>query len=127
MTTNTSINPAASAATPTKTPRAWSPPVDVVESGNEFLLRLDIPGVPDDAVSIVMDRGRLTVSGAREAAATGETGGRTHLAERHAGNFERVFRLSSAVDEEKIEARLERGVLTIRVPKADTRRTITIQ
>jgi len=103
--------------------RAWRPPVDVVEAEDEFVLRLDVPGVADDSVNVVLDRGRLTVSGSREAA----TDGRSHLSERRSGSFERVFRLGSAVDEENVDAKLDRGVLTIRVPKADTKRTIQVQ
>lgn len=108
---------------PASQTRSWRPPVDVVETDEAFVLTLDVPGVAEDALSVEMDRGRLTVSGSRE---TTEDG-RSHVAERRAGAFERAFKLPSAVDDGHIDALLENGVLTIRVPKAETKRTITVQ
>lgn len=129
MTARSCFQPGLSAArlaarpAPQNPARAWRPPVDVVESDDAFVLSLDVPGVSEDALDVEMDRGRLTVSGSREAT----NGGRSHVAERRAGSFERVFKLPSAVADDQIDALLENGVLTIRVPKAETKRTITVQ
>jgi HSP20 family protein len=49
----------------TREPASWEPPVDVVEGGGELRLQLALPGVSPDAVSIVADRGGISVSALR--------------------------------------------------------------
>ena len=100
----------------------WRPLTDVVETEAAYQFRLDVPGVPENDVQVVYDRGLLTISGKRE-----PLSGVAALAERPAGELKRSFRLGAPVDEERIEARLDRGVLTVLAPKADRRRNIVIQ
>lgn len=104
---------------------AWAPPVDVLESDSEYLLRLDAPGVDDDSVRVELERGLLRVQGEREAPEA--AGPRYTLRERKAGPFRRHFRLPDAIDADAIEARYDRGVLEIRIPKVDRSRKIPVQ
>lgn len=106
----------------------WSPRTDLVEKDNAFHLRLDVPGMTKDDISINLQNGTLTVSGERTSERT-EEGEEYVRVERAFGTFHRTFRLPEAVDEENIEAAYEDGVLTINVPKTEesTRRQIEIQ
>ena len=102
---------------------AWTPPVDVLDTPAEYVLRLDAPGVDENAVSVELEQGVLRVKGERKAhEQTGYT-----LRERRTGSFARNFRLPDAIDSEAIEAKYDRGVLEIRIPKVDRSRKIPIQ
>ncbi|MBI1353402.1 MAG: Hsp20 family protein [Acidobacteria bacterium] len=105
---------------------AWTPPVDVIDSEKEYLLRLDLPGVEESNVEARIEGGVLRVSGERKGP---ETNGSTQWLrrERLSGAFERSFRLPEAVDADGVQARFERGVLEIRIPKVDRSRRIPIQ
>jgi HSP20 family protein len=100
--------------------------VDVLESDSEYLLRLDVPGVDENSVNVELERGLLRVEGERKAQ-NEAAGPRYPLRERKAGPFRRNFRLPDAIDAEKIEAKYDRGVLEIRIPKVERSRKIPIQ
>lgn len=103
----------------------WAPPVDVLESETHYVLRLDAPGVDEQAVSVELEQGVLRVKGERkEPELEGATYG---LRERKSGAFRRNFRLPEAIDPEAIEAKFDRGVLEIRIPKVDRSRKIPVQ
>ena len=102
----------------------WAPPVDVLDREKEYLLRLDLPGVDETKVKVEYREGLLTVGGERKDDAEP---GRYSRRERKAGEFRREFRLPEAIDADGIVARFERGVLEIRIPKAERTRRIPIQ
>ncbi len=106
----------------------WPPRTDLVEKDDAFHLRLDVPGMSKDDISINVQNGTLTVSGERSSERT-EEGEEYVRVERAFGNFHRTFHLPDAVDEDNIEAAYEDGVLTINVPKTEesTPRQIEIQ
>jgi HSP20 family protein len=109
-----------------KAPAAWTPAVDVIDSEKEYKLQLDLPGVDDSSVEAKIEEGVLRVSGERKDAETSESTSYLRR-ERAAGAFERSFKLPEAVDADGVEARFERGVLEIRIPKVDRSRRIPIQ
>jgi len=110
------------------TSAVWSPRTDLVEKDDAFHLRLDVPGMSKDDISINLQNGTLTVSGERSSEKT-EEGEEYVRVERAFGNFHRTFRLPDAVDPDSIEAAYDNGVLSIHVPKTEenTRRQIEIQ
>jgi HSP20 family protein len=98
---------------------AWVPALDVRETDDNFELTLDLPGIEPSAVSVNYEDGMLTVSGKRDF--SDELQGETwHRIERSFGTFARSVRLPRTADADKIEARFDKGVLTISVPKAET-------
>jgi len=97
---------------------AWLPPVDVREDDSEIALDVEIPGVRPEDVELTADNGTLVVSGAKHAQRKEGDDQRYHLVERTYGSFTRSFRLPKGVDESKISADFEHGVLRIHVPKA---------
>jgi HSP20 family protein len=110
------------------TTAVWSPRTDLVEKDDAFHLRLDVPGMSKEDISINLQNGTLTVSGERTSERT-EEGEEYVRVERAFGTFHRTFRLPDAVDEKNIEATYEDGVLTIDVPKTEesTRHQIEIK
>ena len=106
----------------------WAPQTDLVETDENFQLRLDVPGMSKEDIDISLQNGTLTVSGERTSERTDE--GEDYVrVERAFGTFHRTFTLPDAVDHDNIEATYEDGVLSIHEPKTEesTRRQIEIQ
>ena len=106
----------------------WSPLIDVIETGDEYHIRADLPGVGKDALSITLEGGELTLKGVRQAEPLAE-GAHYVLAERPYGTFTRTFVMPAWADASCIQAELKGGVLTVKVQKAEQAkaRTIAIQ
>jgi HSP20 family protein len=91
------------------------PSVNVWEDSDAFHLEAEVPGLKQEDVNVaVTQRNVLTLSGERKAE-DGE--GRWHRRERGFGRFQRVLRLPAPVDADKVEAKLENGVLRLTLPK----------
>ena len=96
----------------------WLPAVDVWETDNELVLSFDLPGIPEDKISVELDNDVLTVSGERERTEKQE-GDRFYRYERRFGSFSRSVTLPAGVSEDQIQAAYNAGVLEIRVPKPE--------
>ena len=97
----------------------WTPAVDVRESEKELRLEVELPGISPDEVELTAENGVLTVRGEkRTERKEGEEGSRYHVVERSYGSFMRSFQLPQGLDESKIEADFNNGILTIHLPKA---------
>jgi len=95
---------------------AWAPSVDIYENENEVVLAAEIPGVEEKDVEIKVEDGNLTLRGERKfEKETKEEN--YHRIERSYGSFFRSFALPSYIDQDRIEAEHENGVLKIRMPK----------
>ncbi|MCB9553835.1 MAG: Hsp20/alpha crystallin family protein [Myxococcales bacterium] len=90
--------------------RVIHPPVDAFEDDDGLLLRADLPGVSRDGLTIELDNGVLTLTGRRPLPA--------HRGEGFV-QYHRRFYVPRHTDGEKVRARLDHGVLTIELPKAD--------
>jgi HSP20 family protein len=101
--------------------RRWLPPMDLLETGDHFVLRADLPGVSQDDVKIELEDNVLTVSGERKAEHEERKEG-WHRIERASGSFTRQLTLPEGVDANAIEASFDRGVLEIRIPKPEERK-----
>lgn len=99
-------------------PESFLPSVDMQESKDMFLVSVDLPGVDQKDIRIDVQDGRLTVSGERTRQSETEEGLFRRF-EKSYGKFERSFQLPQNVNEEKIQARHENGVLEILIPKAE--------
>ena len=101
--------------------RRWMPAMDLVESGDHFVLRADLPGMGEDDVNIEFEDGTLTVSGERKAEHEDSNEG-FHRVERSFGSFSRSLTLPQGIDPEAVAANFDRGVLEIRIPKPEQRK-----
>lgn len=108
----------------------WSPPMDVWETRDEWLLEADLPGVSNESLSILVADGVLTISGSRSSTPF-PPHAEVHASERCRGLFERSFPLPKDAARDQIFAELKRGVLTVRAPRVAggcaTSRKITVQ
>jgi HSP20 family protein len=97
---------------------SWSPAVDVSETDNELRMDLELPGIRPEDVEVTADNGVLTVRGQKNSERKeGEDNSRYHLVERTYGSFMRSFQLPQGLDESKIEANCQDGILSISIPK----------
>jgi HSP20 family protein len=95
---------------------AFSPTFEVKETEDSFVVRADLPGVKEADLDISVHNGVLSVSGTR-AAEERKEGESYYLYERQYGSFTRSFSLPETADGEKIEAKLEAGVLSLAIGK----------
>jgi len=101
--------------------RRWVPPMDLVETDDNLVLRADLPGLDSDDVSIEVKDGVLTVSGERRAENEERADG-YYRVERAFGGFSRSMSLPEHVDAEQISANFDKGVLEVRIPKPEERK-----
>ena len=94
----------------------WAPPLDVWETEGELVYAFDLPGIPEDSISIEFEDGTLTVSAERER--TEEVSqDRFYRFERRHGSFARSIGLPQGVGEQDIRADYKDGVLELHVSK----------
>ncbi len=107
---------------------AWSPSIDVSEGEDAITVRVELPGVDPKDIDVSLSGDALTVSGEKREETEERREGYYH-AERRFGSFRRTVPLPAPVDEEKIAAEYDKGVLTVRVEKsaAAAARRIPIQ
>ncbi|HZO50610.1 MAG TPA: Hsp20/alpha crystallin family protein [Gaiellaceae bacterium] len=103
---------------PGRATQSWVPPLDVWETDADLVYAFDLPGVPEDKISIEVQDGTLTVTAEREKVAE-ESGDRFYRFERRFGTFSRAVGLPQGADESKIEASYKDGVLEIHIPKPE--------
>ncbi len=96
--------------------QSWVPALDAWETESEVVYGFDLPGIPQDTISVVVEDGTLTVSAERTRSSE-LTEGSFHRAERRYGSFARSVGLPQGVAEDAIKATYTDGVLEIRVPK----------
>ena len=94
---------------------SW-PPMDVSEDEQSFSVRVDVPGLGPKDLEVEVSGNLLTVKGAREEEHEQRDRGQ-YRHERFAGSFARSITLPGSVDPAKVEARYDKGVLTVMAPK----------
>jgi HSP20 family protein len=107
------------------TMRRWLPAMDLVETDDHYVLRADLPGLADEDINVELEDNALTVSGERTAEYEGQQEG-YHRLERAFGSFSRSLTLPDGVDPDDIEAHFDRGVLEIRIPKPEQKKSKTV-
>ncbi len=96
----------------------WTPPVDIFESGDSFIIKLDVPEVDKDSIDIRIQENELTIKGERKLE-PGTDAEKYHRMERGYGTFARSFTLTKTIDASKIKAAIKDGVLRIQLPKKE--------
>jgi HSP20 family protein len=106
--------------------RRWIPAMDLIESGDHYVLRADLPGLSDDDVNIQLQDNVLTISGERNAQHDDHEEGYYRL-ERAFGSFARSLTLPDGVNPDGVQAHFDRGVLEIRIPKPEQKKPRQVQ
>jgi HSP20 family molecular chaperone IbpA len=100
----------------TRARKAYVPRVDIYETDDDIFAVADLPGVDDKSVEVTLEKNILTINGYVEPEQSDKYS--LAYAEYEMGDYERSFKLSNEIDQEKIEATVKDGVLRLRLPKA---------
>jgi HSP20 family protein len=103
-------------ATPLVERAGWSPPVDLEELDDAYVIEADLPGVKRENIDVELVGNELTITGEIKEQ---ERKGTVRRQTRRTGRFDYRLSLPTHVDPEKVEASLSNGVLSVRVPKAE--------
>jgi HSP20 family protein len=95
---------------------AFVPAFEVKETNEAFIVKADVPGVAESDIDIAVHNNVLTISGTRNSEERKE-GDSFALYERQYGSFSRSFSLPDTADGERVEAKLDAGVLTLSIWK----------
>ena len=115
------------AARPEQKPVQYATPVADVESAKEgYTIYAEMPGVDKSGLEVTVDNGELTILGHRRAE---EFTGEPVYREIRRNDFRLVFELDPTIDTTRITARVDQGVLTLTLPKAESvkPRKITVE
>ena len=93
----------------------WEPDVDVCETEQTFIIKIDIPGVTSQNLSVSTGNNQLIVEGSRQVQTPPDC--QPHLTERPQGSFCRVFEFDQDLDETQLDIQNNNGVLTIKFNK----------
>ncbi|PYI75636.1 MAG: heat-shock protein Hsp20 [Verrucomicrobia bacterium] len=93
-----------------------TPVSSVIEDGDAYILSAEMPGVNKEGLEISIENNELTITGRRSLP---EIEGTLVHRESRTENFRRAFELDPGIDTAKISARVDQGILTLRLPKAE--------
>lgn len=96
----------------------YVPPVNIFETNEHFVVEADLPGVTKDGVEITVEDNELTIIGRRNDLQE-VPNSEVLYQETRPGDFRRVFELDPTIDTSKISAKVQQGVLTLTLPKAE--------
>jgi len=106
--------------------QSWVPALDVWETEAEIVYAVDLPGVPEDKISVELDEGALTIAAERERGQE-ETQDRFYRYERRYGTFARTVGVPQGVTEADVVAEYKNGVLEVHVKKPEQPKPKRIQ
>ncbi len=98
----------------------WSPPTDVYETPSGLFVTVEVAGVNEESIDVVLYENALVIEGHRRLPPM-EPGGVFHAAEIRQGPFRVEIGVPSSVDHERVEARYDRGLLHIALPRLQGR------
>ena len=93
-----------------------TPPASLTELGDGYTLEIDMPGVKKDGLEISVENNELTIVGRRSLPVV--EGALIHR-ESRAENFRRAFEIDPSIDANKISAKIDQGLVTLTLPKAE--------
>ncbi len=96
----------------------WLPTVDIHEGDNQITLRAELPGLSEEDIELTIDKNRLTIKGEKRLE-TENANGNYQRIESSYGSFHRSFPLPDSIDQGKIVARFDNGVLNVTLPTTE--------
>lgn len=93
-----------------------TPEVNIFETSDGYVVEAEMPGVAKSGLDVTVERNELTIVGRREKE---ELKAGAIYRESSTADYRRVFELDPAIDTAKIDAKIEQGLLTIRLPKSE--------
>ncbi|MCW7492041.1 Hsp20/alpha crystallin family protein [Leptospira sp. 2 VSF19] len=101
--------------------RVYSPNVDVMETEEAILFRVEMPGVDQTSVEISIEKDQLILEG--KFVTPTEPRGQVRLAEYREGNYFRKFTIGKAIHSDKAIAKMKNGILELTIPKMEPKKT----
>jgi len=101
---------------------SWVPPVDIYETEETIVLSAELPGMKKEDMSVEIKDNTLTIKGERKFERDSAAKSYSRI-ERSYGTFQRVFTLPHLVQQDKVKARYENGILEIILSKAEEGKT----
>ena len=92
------------------------PQVNIVETKDSFVLEAEMPGVSKEGLEVLLEGNELTIVGRRQ---TGVPGAEPVYRESSPRDFRREFVLDPSIDTSKLSATIEKGILTVTLPKTE--------
>lgn len=121
MTTTTEAPAPAAVEAPARI-RYMTPAVSLHEDADGYTIEAELPGVGKESVHVTVENGELVFTGSKQSRRTG-----TRIyGETTDADYRRVFDLDPAIDTAKITAKMNQGLLTVRLPKAPEKKPRTI-
>jgi HSP20 family protein len=105
-----------STSTP-ESPAYLIPVADIASSGDAYVLQVEMPGVDKSGLELTVENGELLIVGHRRRI---DSIGEPVYREMRTNDYRRVYELDPSIDTGKINARIEQGLLTVTLPKAET-------
>lgn len=103
----------------------YLPPVDIVETSDDVVLRVELPGVDKADIDIQIENDTLVLKGERKFEKEVDQE-HYYRMECSYGTFHRTFTLPRSIQKEKIQANMIRGILEIRLPKERQEKKIQV-
>ncbi|GIL18070.1 MAG: molecular chaperone [Oligoflexia bacterium] len=97
---------------------SFSPSCEIAEEGNNYVMKFDLPGVTKDQVKVEAENDQITIRAERKEEKKTDSK-KKYLSELYYGSYVRSFTLPGPVDEKKVDAKFENGVLTVTIPKTE--------
>ena len=101
---------------------SWSIPLDVVKDGDSLVVTASVPGTTKEDIDVSVDENVLTIKAETSSSSSDESEGYL-LRERRTGSYYRAIKLPETVDYENAESTFQNGVLTIKLPKLESKKT----
>lgn len=94
-----------------------TPLANILETSEGYVLEAEMPGVTKEGLEVTVENGELTILGRRQSE---QNHGRELYRESRALDYRRTFELDPSIDASKVTAKIEQGVLTLHLPKAES-------
>lgn len=98
--------------------RCWAPATDIYETKDEYVFKLELPGISKEDVKVELNGDKLSISGDRKEEKEVKRE-EYHRVERVCGTFARNFQLPKNADGQKVKAGMKDGILELRIPKRE--------
>ena len=97
---------------------SFSPRINVEETDSDIIVRAEVPGLEEGDVTLSLTDENLTIRGEKKQESEKTEGVNTYY-EASYGSFERVIPLGVEIDQDRVDASLKKGVLTVQLPKTE--------
>lgn len=105
--------------------RGWNPVADIYETKEDYVFKVELPGISKEDIKVELSGDNLTIKGERKEEKEVKKDD-YHRVERYSGSFTRSFRLPKNADGQNMKAAMKNGVLELRIPKSEEAKTKAI-